>query len=187
MNERPVVKAAGLFFVMKTYIEISGTIIFDPRNSTKKHERQSPWKRMAMVMLDGGTELTSYYAWFIKQRYGIRLNKTLRGAHISFINDHIRDIAGNNEFEKQAKWEEVRSKYNNKRVKVVVDVDARTNGDHWWFVVPEEHRGELHGIRQELGMGRPHYGLHMTIGYPNEYNIDHSRYIHNLLMNSYTY
>ena len=172
---------------MKTYIEIQGTIYFDPPDATKKHERQSPWKRIAMVMLDGGTELTSYYAWFIEKRYGVRLNKTLRGAHISFINDHIKDISGSNDFQKQALWEKIRNKYNKTRITITVDVDARTNGNHWWFIIPEEHRKELHGIREELGLSRPKHGLHMTIGYPNEHNLDHSRYIHNLLDKSYSY
>jgi len=71
-------------------IKIYGKIVFDPKDVTKKHSKQASWKRMAMVMIDG--DITEYYAWFLNRRYHIELSKPLRGAHISFINDSIRDI-----------------------------------------------------------------------------------------------
>ena len=174
------------FSFMKTTLEIQGTIIFDPRDLSNKHQKQTSWKRVAMVVLDGGTDLTSYYAWFIFKRYGLKLNKTIRGAHISFVNDHIKDIDGSNQQEKQQLWESVKAKYHKKRISVVINLDARTNGEHWWFKIPEEDRVELHGIREELGLGRPFFGLHMTIGHPNEIYLVHSQYIHDLLRNSFT-
>jgi hypothetical protein len=36
-------------------------------------------------------------------------------------------------------------------------------------------------IRSELGLGKPYYGMHMTIGYCNSKNEEHSRYIHGLI------
>ena len=77
---------------MKTKVTYQGTIIFDPKNRTKKHEAQSSWKKLAMV--DFGGDMCEYYAWLVKNRYGITLNSPLRGPHISFINDHIRDLNG---------------------------------------------------------------------------------------------
>jgi hypothetical protein len=141
---------------------------------------------MAMIMFRG--DLCDYYAWFINRRYNLPLAKPLRNAHISFINDREKDTNG--------KWEEVKKKWDGKEIEVILNVDPRTDGHHWWLNIPEEHRGEIHGIRKELGLGRPFYGLHMSIGYArDEYsdefegnalkakqmNEKHSEYIHGLI------
>ena len=98
-------------------ITLTGTIHFDPINKTKKHELQADWKRMALVLFDGN--ICQYYAWFIEKRYSIVLNKPLRGAHISFINDSIRDIKLGtgivNDEEVEILWESVKNKWDNKR------------------------------------------------------------------------
>ena len=164
-----------------TSITYWGEILFDPQNRTNKHEEQKSWKRTAMVMLDGGQELTNYYAWFIKRQYGFPLNQTLRGAHISFLNDHIRDIAGDSREESDALWKEVKKKYNKKRISVNVSLDVRTDGAYWWLPVVEEDRVELQEIRSELGLGRPYFGMHMNVGSPNEHNRVSSDYFHKLL------
>lgn len=137
---------------------------------------------MAMVHIDG--DVTEYYSWFIKKRYNLELNKPLRGAHVSFINDTIKDLSCNNtktmeEIDKT--WNEVKAKWDRKIIPVTLDISPKTDDKHWWLTVPNEERGLLHGIRTELGLGRPYWGLHMTIGYANEKNIDHSIYIHELI------
>lgn len=158
---------------MKNEIRVTGKIKFDPIDVTTKHKKQASWKKVAYVEIDG--ELTKLYAWLINRRYNITLNPPLRGAHVTFINDALRD------FTNVEAWDSVKAKYDGKIVDVVYSPDARTNGEHWWLVIPEEHRSELHDIRTEVGLGRPNFGLHLTIGYANEKNIDHSNYIHNLL------
>ena len=75
---------------MNELVTYKGIIHFDPVNFTKKQTDQSSWKRVAMVMFDG--EMTEYYAWFIKKRYDLVLNKPLRGAHVTFINDSLNDM-----------------------------------------------------------------------------------------------
>jgi len=168
-------------------ITYKGTIVFDPDHKTKKHEAQGSWKRVAMLFLYG--DLCQYYGWFIEKRYGLPLVAPLRKAHITFINDRESDTNG--------KWEEVKAKWNNKTIEVVLSLDVRTDAAYWWLVVPEEERGQLHGIRAELGLGRPYFGLHMTVGYPidcydkgepdnsalraKRMNEEHSRYIHELI------
>ena len=72
---------------MNNKVVLVGKIEFEPENITKKHNTQSPWKRIAMVTIDG--DVTEYYSWFIEKRYNLKLNKPLRRAHISFINDSI--------------------------------------------------------------------------------------------------
>ena len=158
-------------------ILLKGKIEFDPVDRTKKHKDQASWKKVAMVVFEG--DICEYYAWFIKKRYSLSLNKPLRGAHITFINDSLRDMGQNIE-----KWDEVKAKYSGKEIEVVISIDPRTDSDepnstgHWWLNIPEECRHELQSIREELGLGRPYYGLHLSIGHANERNKDHSAYIH---------
>ena len=167
---------------MQGRITLSGTIGFEPEDRTKKHSNQSSWKKIAMVFFDG--DVAEYYAWFIKKRYNLTLNKPLRGAHISFINDSMKDLSQNgvlSEEEIETKWEEVKKKWDGKKIDIVLDLDPRTNSEHWWLNIPHEEREQLQSIRDELGLGRPYFGMHMSIGYANEKNIHHSSYIHDLI------
>lgn len=174
----------------KNYITYKGIIHFDPVDKTKKHKFQSNWKRMALVMIDG--ELSEYYAWFLKKRYNLILNKPLRGAHVSFVNDSVNDMMkGLNCSEEEAEliWEQVKKKWDGVEIEICLDLDitgsenknAKDYGKHWWLRIPQEKREKLHDIRKELGLGRPFFGLHMSIGYANERNIEHSTYIINLI------
>lgn len=167
---------------MENCITYKGIIHFDPINVTKKHLNQSDWKRMALVLFEG--EICELYTWFIEKRYNLKLNKPLRGSHISFINDSINDIKNAlkcNEYEAELVWEQVKNKWDNKEIEISLNVDVRSNSQHWWLIVPEEERKVLHDIRAELGLGRPFWGLHMSIGNVNEKNIQHSEYILNLI------
>lgn len=157
-----------------------GVIHFDPVNVTKKHTNQATWKRVALVMFEG--DVAEYYAWFVEKRYGLKLNKPLRGAHISFLNDSLNDmkiglqLAQDDAVEQV--WHQVKSKWDGQAVDIILDVDARSDAKHWWLNVAD--RELLHAIRAELGLGRPFYGLHMSMGYANERNLEHSKYIINL-------
>jgi hypothetical protein len=164
-------------------IILSGKILFDPENKTNKHNYQAAWKRMAMIMFDG--DIAEYYAWFIKKRYNLILNKPLRGAHISFINDSNRDIQKGcglvNEKDVDLIWELIKQKWNGKSIDVTLNTDVRSDGKHWWLNIPEENRQLIHDIRKEIGLDKPFFGLHMSVGYANEINIVHSKYILGLI------
>jgi hypothetical protein len=167
---------------MRDRITFLGKIGFEPENKTKKHNAQSSWKKVAMVYIAG--EVTEYYAWFINKRYNLVLNKPLRGAHISFINDSIRDLSLNNTRtieEIELAWETCKTKWDGHDLPIVLDLNPRTDDRSWWLNVPNDERVLLQEIRTELGLGRPYFGMHMSIGYANERNIDHSKYIHNLV------
>jgi len=163
----------------KNTITYKGTILFDPKDMTNKHSHQSSWKKVALVMFDG--DMSEYYSWFIKKRYNLKLNKPLRGSHISFINDSVRDIKSGmglvNEKDVHFFWDKLAEKWNGKEIDVTLDVDMRGDGEYWWLNIPEEERTLLHSIRTNIGIGRPHWGLHMSIGYANSKNIEHSKYI----------
>jgi len=163
---------------MTDKIIIHGKIVFDPEEKTTKHKEQGAWKKIAIIEIDG--QVSEYYSWFIKKRYNLILNKPLRGSHITFINDSHKDLGVNG----LANWEVVKRKWNGKQISVTLCVDPRTDDEHWWLNIPQEDRETIHSIRAELGLGRPFWGLHLTIGYANEKNIEHSRYIHRLIKNN---
>ena len=164
---------------MNNRITLTGKINFEPEDKTKKHLNQASWKKIAMVLIDG--DICEYYAWFIQKRYNLILNKPLRGAHVSFINDSMRDLTQNgkiSEADAIAKWEEVKKKWNGKKIDIVLDLDPKTDDRTWWLNIPHDERDGLQEIRSELGLGKPFFGMHMSIGYANEKNIEHSVYIH---------
>ncbi len=135
-----------------------------------------------MVFIDG--DVCEYYAWFLQKRYSITLNKPLRGAHISFINDSMRDLTQNNDKSEEEilqLWEDVKTKWNGKEIDIVLDLNPKTDGRIWWLNIPNEEREGLQAIRNELGLDRPYFGMHMSIGYANEKNIEHNVYIHELI------
>lgn len=163
---------------MSDTITLSGVIKFDPKDRTNKHKKQSKWKKVAMILFDG--DITEYYSWWVKKRYGIQLNKPLRGAHITFISDKSENVIN---------WDRVKNKYHNTNVTIKLNLTPKTDSNdpnssyHWWLTVPEAEREPIHNIRRELGLPRPYFGLHMTIGYCNEKNVEQSKYIHRLILN----
>ncbi len=159
---------------MNTHIKTYGKILFDPPHATTKHHKQGSWKRTAMVIIDD--DLCEYYSWHLLKRYNLSLLPPLRKSHVTFINDR---------FDNNALWNDVKTKWNGKTIEVVLSVDFRTNGNHWYLNVPEEHHSNFDTIRNELNLGKPYYKYHLTIGYPNSKQIDHSEYIHQLLKNGY--
>lgn len=137
---------------------------------------------MAMVFIEG--DVCEYYAWFLRKRYSITLNKPIRGAHISFINDSMRDLTQNNDKSEEEilqLWEDVKTKWDGKEIDIVLDLNPKTDDRIWWLNIPNEEREGLQAIRNELGLGRPYFGMHMSIGYANEKNIEQSVYIHELI------
>tara|TARA_R110000782_G_scaffold54693_2_gene115749 strand:+ start:10616 stop:11047 length:432 start_codon:yes stop_codon:yes gene_type:complete len=137
---------------------------------------------VAMIFLDG--DICEYYSWFLQKRYSLVLNKPLRGAHVSFINDSIRDLSldgTRTTQEIEVVWEAVKKKWDGKKIEIVLDLNPKTDDRIWWFNIPNEERDNIQAIRSELGLGRPYFGMHMSIGYANEKNIEHSVYIHDLI------
>lgn len=167
---------------MNNTITLTGTILFEPEDKTKKHISQASWKKIVMVMLSG--DVCEYYSWFIFKRYGLTLNKPLRKAHVTFINDSLNDFTKGGLIpleEVEKSWNELKVKWNKKKIDVVLSLEPKTNDLTWWLNIPHENRHELQAIREEVGLGKPFFGMHMSIGYANERNIEHSRYIHTLI------
>jgi len=192
---------------MSNEIKLTGKILFDPEDVTNKHVNQSSWKKIAMVLFEG--DVCEYYAWFIKKRFNLNLHKPVRGAHISFINDSMRDLSQGeliSDDEINIRWSLLKKKWDGKSIEVclslVPNTDSLESDDcHWWLIVPHDKREELQGIRNEIGLGKPFFGLHMTIGRAvdsvddskfeqgvmkaKEMSVEHSKYIHSLMKNNF--
>lgn len=149
--------------------EAKGVLNFQPIDRTKKHKYQSTWKRTALIETD--CDLERYYAWFIERRFNLKLNKTIRGTHISFINDRVDFKL----FDEAAKF------FNGKEIKFYYEVEPKTNGKHWWVRI---YSPDAENIRESIGLIRhPYFGLHLTLGYANEINLEHSKYIERQCLN----
>lgn len=148
-------------------ISLTGKYLFDPDNVTKKHEKQSEWKTTAFVNFDN-CEMHMYYAWFLKKRFNLILNKPVRSTHISFINDKLTKEQYENYFKIKEEW-------NGKDVNIIYSPElVRTNGNHWWLKAECKHADEL---RTLIGLDKIFFPYHITIGYVNEKNVEHSEYI----------
>lgn len=157
---------------MKNKVIYKGKIQFDTPLITNKQIEQSEWKRTSMVML--GSDISEYYAWFIKKRYSLILTKPIRQAHITFISDKLSDF---NVDDPDYHLSLLKDKYDGLELDIELDLNVKTNGLHWWLNVTEESREFLHKIRKEVGLERPYSGLHMTIGRADTQNLEHSQYI----------
>lgn len=146
-------------------IKAIGTINFKPVNVTKKHNAQHTWKKTALVETDCDLEL--YYSWFLERRFNLVLNQTIRGTHISFINDRFE----------HDDWNRYASIFDGKPITFFYELEPRSNGKHWWLRV---HSPEAESIREACGLPRePYFGMHLSLGFANEKNIAHSEYILN--------
>lgn len=160
---------------MPNLIRYQGKIVFEPEHVTRKHELQSEWKRTALILFDG--DMCEYYAWFLKKRFSLHLIKPLRGSHVTFINDRFEEMSGESIEDKDSNWKSVIEKWDNQEIDVVLNTNVFTSGKHWWLNVDHSYRDEIHNIRAELGLIRPYFGLHLTIGHCNESNLEFSNYI----------
>jgi len=144
-------------------VKLKGIIEFSPEDVTRKHKNQSDWKRVAMIRTD--CELDRYYAWFLKKRFNLELNRTLRGAHVTFISDKV---------DKQI-FEQASAIFNGKTIDFYIDIEPRSSGLHWWLRV---YCPKAESIREVIGLNRdPYFSLHLTLGHANERNVEHSQYI----------
>ena len=146
-------------------LEIKTKIEFDPSHLTSKHEKQSSWKRNAICLIEG--DIDKYYSWFLKKRFNLELNRPIRKAHITIISDRVED---------HARYEQAKQIFDGKEVAFTYDPEeVRSNGVHWWLKV---YSDEVYAMRDVAGLTpRPYFGLHLTLGYANEKNDYHSRYI----------
>lgn len=140
-------------------MKVVGKLVFDPVNVSKKHVRQSSWKRVAMVTMRG--DFCKYYAWFIQKRFGVELNLPIRRMHLTFVNDKNID---------QKLYYKVKDKWNGKLVEVEYNPQQLVfNGEHWWVRCRCD---VLNDIRKEMGLGRYIYGYHLTVGRMKENFVD---------------
>lgn len=155
-------------------VEIKGILHFDPVNISKKHKKQSSWKKVAMVKFEDETDLL--YSWFLKKRFNLELNRPMRGAHVTIISDIVDDVI----------WEEARKAFHGKEITLKYDVSPKSNGEHWWLKVESK---DAENIRVAMGLSAvPYFNYHLTIGYAADRidsdgnsmggsNLEHSKYI----------
>ena len=151
-------------------LTLKARVLFDPLDVTKKHERQSKWKKIAIAEFD--CDLREYYSWFIRRRYNIRLAKPLRLPHLTIINDRIEDYK---------KYYQAKKLYDGHEIDIYYNNNPRTQGDHWWLRC---NSNDAKFIRTEAGLdAEGNFNLHLTIGRVDGrlHEIDHAQYIYSLI------
>lgn len=114
-------------------------------------------------------DISNYYSWFIRRRYGLKLMPPAWGPHISIIRGEGTKLDAIN-------WLLFKQKYHEKKVEFDYDIDVRTNGEHWWLKI---YNDEIKDIREEMGLKRdPFWNLHLTIGSPVPVQMEHSEYLY---------
>lgn len=141
----------------------TGILKVTPPDVTKKHEKQSEWKKVAII--ETNDDLALYYKWFLRKRFNLFLLNPLRGSHITIINDRINHARA-----------EIMPKFDNLELEFFYDITKiRSNANHWWMNLECPQAEE---IRKELGLApKPYFGFHLTLGLSNEKNLAHSQYI----------
>jgi hypothetical protein len=146
--------------------KLSGNIKFDPINVTKKHNKQSSWKKTAIIEFNND-DIYKYYAWFIKKRFNISLNKPLRGTHVTIINEIVDDDVYLN----------AKNIFDRKDITIEYDptiIEANRKG-HWWI---KAYCDDIKNIRKYMGLNPdPFFKLHLTIGLATHLQLEHSNYI----------
>lgn len=168
----------------KNIIIGKGILKFDPVNKTKKHDNQSAWKKIAMVMINDDTH--KYYQWLIEREYKFIQGKEantnwmgspLRGPHVTIINERIDDISI---------WNDLVEKYDNTELYFFYNIEngLRNNGKHIYYKIDCPVADQ---IRQYGNLGDPYFGYHLTIGLvPSEVNYrkDHIELVQKYMMNN---
>jgi len=151
-------------------LDLKCKIVFDPENKTSKHINQSSWK--VTVICKSNDDIDKYYTWFLEKRFNLNINNSLRGPHITIINDKITD------YEQYKKGKEL---FNGKEITFQYDPNKiRTNGKHYWINIESS---EACAIREICGFTyKPYFGLHLTIGLVDDKYLAHSEYIHRQIL-----
>ncbi len=151
-------------------LELKTKILFDPDNLTRKHNKQSSWKRV--VICTTTCDIDDYYAWFLKKRFNLNLNKNLRPPHITIVNDRIQD---------HELFEMGKKLFNGKELIFNYDpAEIRTNGEHFWI---KAYCDDVENIRTVIGLTqKPHFNLHLTLGYASGIRLEHAKYIHETMV-----
>ncbi|MEW6490994.1 MAG: hypothetical protein AB1589_00370 [Cyanobacteriota bacterium] len=102
------------------------------------------------LILDCEVDLSLYYCWFVKKRFGIKLQRPMHGFHISIVRGEVIPSI--------EQW----NAYQGQMSHFYYSNQIGTNGKYWWLDV---YSPCLVSIRQELGLeSQPEYDLHLTIG-----------------------
>jgi hypothetical protein len=136
---------------MSDTIQISGQLLYDPPHFTKLHERQADWKKVVIIKTDDETDL--YYAWFLKKRFGLLLNPSGRGSHVTIVCEPV-----NLEL-----YENSKLLLNGTIANFNLHLNYKTNCKHWWLSVSSD---DAISIRNSIGLITPRaVGLHLTLGF----------------------
>lgn len=141
----------------------TGKLIFDPQplNDPSNSMFKPFW---VIVTLDD--DLREYYAWFLKKRYRITVQRPAWGAHISVVRGEETTIQN---------WEYWKNIYNNKELEFEHGLIIKTNGGHWWLNI---NCPELFKLRTDMRYPKDtKFSFHLTLGMSIPQHMERTAYI----------
>lgn len=77
-------------------------------------------------------------------------------------------------------YNDIKNVYNSKEVNISYNPELiRTDGKHWWIKLDSV---DVDDIRKECQLNDIYFPYHITIGYVNNKNLEHSKYIHRQIL-----
>ena len=155
---------------------IKAKVIFDPKDLTRKHGKQSEWKKHVIAFIDE-PDFCEYFSWFLKKRYSLTLVAPIRGVHMTLVNDRLTDGIDAT----PTKYKSSKELYNGMVIDIDYNLDVRTDGKYWWFMA---RSNDALFIRKQIGLKpTPYFGFHITVARVEgrEFEKEHGIYIHNLI------
>ena len=139
-----------------------GKIIFDPQPISGSKDMFKPF----WVITTLEDDLRYYYAWFLKRRYRITVQRPAWGAHISVVRGEETTIEN---------WEYFKNIYNNKEIEFNHELVPKTNGNHWWLKID---CSELYELRTNMGYSKDaKWSFHLTLGMSVPQHQERTKYI----------
>lgn len=120
-------------------------IIYDPYRPGIKKIRQG-----TLVVAEVDSQIAEYYRWWVKKRFGLRLQNTAWIPHITLIDGKAFNL------NKHSNWK----LFHNSVIDFEYSVEIE---QHWKFWTLPVRGKALHDVRKSLGMN-PNYHFHITIG-----------------------
>lgn len=127
------------------WIKASGKLLYDPPRPglKKKHKARS------VIIQPKFDDIDLYYQWFLKKRYGLRLQRPVWRPHVTIVK-------GNEKIKNELSWK--------KHDQVIIEYEyspaIEKNFQFWTLPVRCDQMKEL---RRDLGL-KPDFPFHITIG-----------------------
>lgn len=128
------------------WVKGSAKLVYDPYRPGIKKVRKGE-----LIVAEVDTNIAEYYRWWVKKRYGLRLQNTAWISHITIV-----DGKSALDLSKNENWK----KFHGQFIEFEYSVEIE---QHWKFWTLPVRSNDLMMVRKSLGLA-PSYNFHITFG-----------------------